>query len=94
MTKEVTPVNDSVNHPSHYTGHPSGVECIQITEHMLFNIGNAFKYIWRADLKENPKEDLEKAIWYLQRELLRREKLTATKAKTETQAEKAVSYNI
>ena len=41
--------DDVVNHPSHYTGHPSGIECIQITEHMGFNLGNALKYIWRCD---------------------------------------------
>lgn len=62
--------DDPVNHPSHYTQHPSGVECIQITEHMNFNIGNAVKYLWRADLK-NGLEDLEKAAWYIQREIER-----------------------
>lgn len=64
--------NDPVEHPAHYTQHPSGVECIQITEHMSFNLGNAVKYIWRADLKHNdPTEDLEKALWYIKRELSR-----------------------
>ncbi len=38
---EVFAVSDSVNHPSHYTAHPSGVECIQVTEHMGFCLGNA-----------------------------------------------------
>lgn len=42
---------DNVNHPTHYNSHPSGVECITITEHMNFNIGNAVKYLWRAGLK-------------------------------------------
>lgn len=65
-------VNDPVNHPSHYTSHPSGIECIQITEHMRFNLGNAIKYIWRADLKGNAIEDLEKARWYIEREIIRR----------------------
>jgi hypothetical protein len=65
--------NDSVNHPPHYTAHPSGVECIQITEHMNFCLGNAIKYIWRADLKGKGIEDLRKAKWYLDRELKRRE---------------------
>jgi hypothetical protein len=64
-------VNDNVNHPRHYTKHPSGVECIQITEHMGFNLGNAMKYIWRADLKGNQIEDLEKALWYINREIQR-----------------------
>lgn len=62
---------NAVNHPPHYTGHPSGVECIEITEHMNFNVGNAVKYLWRADLK-NGIEDLEKAEWYVQREIRRR----------------------
>lgn len=62
---------DAVN-PRHYREHPSGVECIAITEHMGFCLGNAVKYIWRAGLKsENPTEDLRKAIWYLERELAR-----------------------
>jgi hypothetical protein len=65
-------MNDPVNHPKHYTDHPSGIECIQITEHMGFNLGNALKYIWRCDLKKDAIEDIEKAIWYLQRELKKR----------------------
>ena len=65
---------DSVDHPPHYTAHPSGVECIQITEHMGFCLGNAMKYIWRADAKGSPLEDLKKARWYLDREIARREK--------------------
>jgi len=64
-------MNDPVNNPKHYTEHPSGVECIEITRHMNFNLGNAMKYIWRADLKQNRTQDLEKAIWYLQDELKR-----------------------
>jgi hypothetical protein len=65
--------NDMVNHPKHYTSHPSGVECIEITRHYCFSIGNAIKYLWRAGLKaeqgmqDRQKEiqDLEKAIWYI-----------------------------
>lgn len=64
---------DPVNHPKHYTQHPSGVECIQITEHMNFCLGNAIKYIWRASLK-NGIEDLEKAKWYIEREISRQKK--------------------
>lgn len=63
---------DMVNHPPHYTTHPSGVECIQITEHMGFNLGNAVKYIWRADEKGNSIQDLEKARWYVEREIAKR----------------------
>lgn len=64
---------DKVNHPKHYKQHPSGVETIQITEHMNFCLGNAMKYLWRADLK-NGIEDLEKARWYIAREIERRKK--------------------
>ena len=63
---------DPVNHPPHYTSHPSGVECIQVTEHMGFNLGNAVKYIWRADEKGAPLQDLRKAVWYIEREIQRR----------------------
>lgn len=63
---------EHVNHPKHYCSHPSGVECIQITEHMNFNLGNAIKYIWRAGLKsDSPLEDLHKAKWYVEREIAR-----------------------
>lgn len=68
------PTPDMVNHPPHYTGHPSGVECIQITEHMGFCLGNAMKYIWRADLKADAIEDLRKAVWYIEREIAKRTK--------------------
>ena len=65
--------NDKVNHPSHYTTHPSGVECIEITRHYDFCIGNAIKYLWRAGLKseegytdtQKEVEDLKKAIFYI-----------------------------
>lgn len=67
---------DNVNHPKHYTQHPSGVECIQVTEHMGFCLGNAIKYIWRADLKNDAIEDLEKAQWYIAREIEKRKKQT------------------
>ena len=63
---------DKINHPPHYTAHPSGVECIQITEGFSFNIGNIIKYLWRADEKGAPIDDLRKAEWYLQREITRR----------------------
>ena len=67
-------MSDPVTAPAHYRGHPSGIECIQITEHMGFNLGNCIKYVWRADLKGNAVEDLEKAVWYLQREIQKRQK--------------------
>ena len=66
---------DQVNHPQHYTTHPSGIEAIQITRHMNFNLGNAIKYIWRAGLKDKSKtiQDLEKAIFYIKDEINRLE---------------------
>ena len=73
-TKLSSSSHDPVNHPKHYTEHPSGIECIQITEHMGFNLGNAMKYIWRADLKHNVIEDLQKAVWYINREIEKRSK--------------------
>ena len=64
-------VHDSVNHPSHYTSSPSGVECIQITRHMNFNLGNVVKYLRRAGLKDRAPtlQDLKKAAWYLNDEI-------------------------
>ncbi len=67
-------MTDLVNNPPHYKSHLSGIECIQITEHMNFCLGNAVKYIWRADLKHDAIEDLKKAIWYIEREIQRRTK--------------------
>ena len=61
--------NDDINHPPHYTQHPSGVECIQITEHCNFCIGNAIKYLWRSGKKDSEIKDLKKAIWYINREI-------------------------
>lgn len=58
--------HDPVNHPKHYVSHPSGIECIQVTEHMSFCLGNAVKYVWRADHK-NALEDIKKARWYVER---------------------------
>lgn len=70
---------DMVNHPQHYTSDPSGVECIEITRHRNFNVGNAFKYLWRAGLKDDPSkdklqkqvEDLRKAVFYINDEIAR-----------------------
>lgn len=69
-----TEIDKKVNNPPHYNNHPSKIECIQITRHMNFNLGNAVKYIWRADLKNDAIEDLKKAAWYIQDEIQRREK--------------------
>jgi hypothetical protein len=75
-TNQGTPTSPSpssaVDHPHHYNAHPSGVECIDVVEWMPFNIGNAIKYVWRCDHKGKDIEDLEKAVWYLNREIERR----------------------
>lgn len=63
-------VNDLINHPTHYKY--LGVECIQMTQHMNFCLGNVIKYVYRCNLKGGV-EDLKKARWYLEREILRRE---------------------
>lgn len=78
-------MTDAVNHPSHYTSDPSGVECIEITRHRNFNVGNAIKYLWRAGLKQDADraaldkqvEDLKKAVWYITDEVARLEAATA-----------------
>jgi hypothetical protein len=62
---------DPVQHPVHYTKHPSGIECITITEHMNFNLGNAMKYLWRAGEKGDYVEQLKKAKWHIEREINR-----------------------
>jgi hypothetical protein len=71
-------MNDAVNHPKHYTSHPSGVEAIEITQHYNFCIGNAIKYLWRNGLKDDEGsgavKDLKKAIWYINREIENLEK--------------------
>lgn len=57
--------DDSVNHPVHYTSGINGHECIEFSRHLDFDLGNAFKYVWRAGQKGDPIEDLDKAVWYL-----------------------------
>jgi hypothetical protein len=74
-------MKDMVNHPPHYTSDPSGVECIEITRHRNFNVGNAIKYLWRAGIKDDTKqiEDLKKAIFYINDEINRLEKINEEK---------------
>ena len=67
--------NDTIHQPIHYTSHPSGIECIDITKHMNFCLGNAIKYIWRSDLKNDKLLDLKKAKEYLTIEINRLEAL-------------------
>ena len=64
-------MDDNIANPSWYTKHPSGVECIEITKHMNFCLGNAIKYIWRAGLKDDAIQDLKKAEWYIKCEIER-----------------------
>lgn len=65
-------MTDSVNHPSHYAdGWSNGAEVIDITENLNFNKGNAVKYLARAGKKVNELEDLNKAAWYVAREITR-----------------------
>lgn len=79
---KVEPKKDMVNHPAHYNSHPSGIECITIVRHHNFNIGNAIKYLWRCgikteegmDIKDKSIEDLQKAIFYIQDEIIRLQK--------------------
>lgn len=59
--------------PPHYQKHPSGIECIEVTRHMNFNLGNVVKYLWRAEHKDAHLQDLKKAAWYLADEIRRLE---------------------
>lgn len=79
-TREKGEQNNQVNHPKHYTSDPSGVECIEISENWSFCLGNALKYLWRSGKKDADTsiQDLEKAIWYIQREIARQKKLKNT----------------
>lgn len=72
---------DKINHPQHYT--TSGakcshcgntIECIDVTRHFNFNLGNVIKYLWRLGLKDDPVQELRKAAWYLDDEIKEREK--------------------
>lgn len=67
MTQEY----EEVEHPKHYQ--LGGIECIDVVEHLSFNVGNAIKYLWRAGLKPGvgAETDYQKAIWYIQREIQR-----------------------
>jgi hypothetical protein len=66
-------LGEAVDHPKHYN-QIKGVECIDVVEQMNFNLGNSLKYIWRCEDKGNKIQDIEKAIWYLQREIERTNK--------------------
>jgi len=75
---------DPVNHPPHHTSSPARckccgqpIECIDVTEDLPFCIGNVIKYLWRADHKGDPIENLEKGLWYLTCEIQRRKRQQA-----------------
>jgi len=75
-----TKESNSIDHPTHYNSHPSGIECIEIVKHFNFSVGNAIKYLWRAGLKGDAIEDLKKAKWYIDCEIeMRKGKETAKK---------------
>jgi len=67
-------VSSSVDHPKHYHSQ-SGIEVIDAIEAwgLGFCLGNVIKYVARAGYKDNQREDLQKALWYLMRELARYE---------------------
>ena len=69
-------IDPEVNHPKHYNDHPSGIECIDLTEEFNFNFGCAIKYLWRAGKKDSKTYDVDvrKAKFYLFREYARLEK--------------------
>jgi len=68
-------MTEHINHPTHYGGADNPYEAIKVIEaHDLgFHLGNAIKYILRAGKKGDAIEDLKKAQWYLEREILKRQ---------------------
>ena len=64
-------MTEAVNHPKHYGGEDNPFEVIKIINHynLNFELGNVLKYVLRADKKGNRKQDLQKALWYLQHEI-------------------------
>lgn len=66
-------MTNTVTHPAHYTSRNIGYECIDITQHQTFLVGNIIKYLWRYPFKGNPIEDLRKARWYAHRASMRHE---------------------
>lgn len=64
-------MSEAVNHPKHYGGEDNPFEVIKIINHydLNFELGNVLKYVLRADKKGNRKQDLQKALWYLNHEI-------------------------
>lgn len=67
-------MNDTVNHPTHYTDRNIGYECILLAKRQYFCTGNVIKYLWRHKGKGTPIEDLKKAQWYARKAAIRHEK--------------------
>ena len=82
---------NNVDHPSHYNTHKSGVECVEVCEHLGFLLGNAVKYVWRAGLKNDKIEDLEKAAWYFRRVIDKGDAVTERCAAFYQTAEKVIA---
>ena len=79
MTARKNQPLDPVQRAAHYNSHPSGVEAIDVVEDLPFNLGNAWKYVQRADEKGATLQDLEKALWYIRREAHRHRILARSK---------------
>lgn len=71
MTTQYGPARDPIN-PDYYKA-PNGLEAIHVIEAfgLNYNLGNSLEYILRAGKKDDARQDLDKAIWYLQREKTR-----------------------
>ena len=63
--------SDEVNHPKHYNSHPSGIECVEYEELLPGNLAHACVYVWRHTDKGQPVKDLQKALWFIDREAAR-----------------------
>ena len=74
LKKAIEEASNMVDHPTHYQGNNFEVIDIINDYKLNFELGNAIKYILRAEKKGNKKQDLEKAIWYLRYELSKLEK--------------------
>jgi Protein of unknwon function (DUF3310) len=57
--------NDPIN-PAHYQNHPSGIECIEISKHLSGCLAQAFQYVWRCGQKDDPIQELKKALWFIE----------------------------
>lgn len=87
-------MSDQVNHPAHYNSHPSCVECIDIAENLGYNLGNCFKYLYRAPHKDNRRQDLEKARWYFMRWAVYRYPLPAFDIRTGTLLKQVLDHEV